>query len=238
MPIHLRAAAGDYADACLLPGDPARACRLAERFLDGAREVNSERGLLGYTGTFEGNPVSIQATGMGCPSAAIVVEELIQLGVKRLLRIGTCGGLQPSLELGGLVLALSATPIDATALRYTGGEAFAPTADWGLLHGIVHAAKGLGTKISVGPIVTADTFYDPDPESHERWAGRGLLAIEMEAAVIFTIAAHRQAAAGCLLVVTDLFVDGVRTRIADDALAPAVESMALLALNAAVETRQ
>ena len=101
MPIHVRAEPGDYAEACLLPGDPLRAQYIAETYLDNPVQRNSERGMLGYTGEFEGRPVSVQATGMGCPSAAIVAEELVQLGVKRLLRVGTCGGLQPDLELGG-----------------------------------------------------------------------------------------------------------------------------------------
>lgn len=234
MPIHLRAEAGDYAEACLLPGDPLRARWIAETFLDDARQVNGERGLLGFTGAFEGSPVSVQATGMGCPSAAIVAEELVQLGVKRLLRVGTCGGLQPDLELGSLVLALSATPIDGTALRYTAGEAHAPTADWELLQGVVHAAKGLGARVTVGPVVTADTFYDPDETSRDRWAARGMLAIEMEAAVLFTIGAVRGVQAGCLLTVTDLLVDRIWTRISDADLAVGVERMARLALTAVV----
>ena len=112
MPIHLRAEPGDYAPAVLLPGDPLRARRVAEEFLDDARQVNGERGLLGFTGTHQGVPVSVQATGMGAPSAAIVIEELIQLGADRLIRIGTCGGLQPQLALGDLVIALSAVPAD------------------------------------------------------------------------------------------------------------------------------
>ena len=97
MPIHLRAEKGDYARAVLLPGDPLRAQRIARDFLDDATQVNGERGMLGYTGTFEGKPVSVQSTGMGCPSAAIVIEELITLGSTRLIRVGTCGGLQPQL---------------------------------------------------------------------------------------------------------------------------------------------
>src|SRR2546422_9650053 len=94
MPIHIRAEPGEYAEACLLPGDPLRAKYIAETYLDDPVEKNSERGLLGYTGTYEGKPVSVQGTGMGCPGATIVFEELIQLGVKKLLRVGTCGGLQ------------------------------------------------------------------------------------------------------------------------------------------------
>src|SRR5215210_95046 len=108
MPIHVRAEPGDYAEACLLPGDPLRAKYIAETFFDDPVQRNSERGMLGYTGSFEGKPVSVQATGMGCPSAAIVFEELVQLGVKRLLRVGTCGGLQPDMSLGDLIVAVSA----------------------------------------------------------------------------------------------------------------------------------
>ena len=122
MPIHLRAEPGDYAPAVLLPGDPLRARSVAQEFLDDVRQVNGERGMLGFTGTYEGTPVSVQATGMGCPSAAIVIEELVQLGAERLIRIGTCGGLQPDLELGDTIVALSAVPADGTARAYTQGE--------------------------------------------------------------------------------------------------------------------
>jgi purine-nucleoside phosphorylase len=230
MPIHVRAQPGEYAEACLLPGDPRRAQLIAKRFLDDAVERNAERGLLGYTGTFEGKPVSVQATGMGGPSTAIVVEELIDLGVKRFLRVGTCGGLQPYLQHGDLVLALSAVPEDGTSMRYSGGEPIAPTADWDLLHGVVHAAKEIGERISyVGPVVSSDVFYDPDEARSARWSARGLLAVEMEAATLFTVAALRGVQAGCLLAVSDT-LEGGRTRISDDDLDAAVERMARIAL--------
>src|SRR5919201_4268339 len=122
MPIHLRGEPGDYAEACLLPGDPLRAKYIAETFLDDARQVNEERGMLGYTGTYKGRPVSVQASGMGCPSAAIVVEELAMLGASRIVRIGTCGALQPDLKLGDLIVAISAVPADATAAHLVGNE--------------------------------------------------------------------------------------------------------------------
>ena len=235
MPIHLRAEPGDYAPAVLLPGDPLRAERIAREFMDDARQVNGERGLLGYTGTHEGRPVSVQATGMGCPSAAIVIEELIQLGVKRLIRVGTCGGLSPSLAMGDVVVGISAVAADRTAFTYTGGEPHAPTADFGLTHGIVHAAKGMEIRPQVGPVVSSDTFYDPDPERHRRWAARGVLAVEMEAAVLFTIAALRGVAAACVLVVSDLVGGEEFVRITDAELAAAVERMTRLALAAAVD---
>ena len=122
MPIHIRAEPGLYAEACLLPGDPLRAQYIAETYLDNVQQRNSERGLLGYTGEWEGKPVSVQGTGMGCPGATIVFEELVQLGVKKLLRVGTCGGLQPHHQLGDLIVALSAVPADATAFDMRGAE--------------------------------------------------------------------------------------------------------------------
>ena len=230
MPIHVRAEKGDYADACLLPGDPLRAKYVAETFLEAAEQRNWERGMLGYTGTFKGKPVSVQATGMGCPSAAIVVEELVQLGVKRLLRIGTCGGLQPDMKLGDLVVALSAVPADSTATHYVNREPHVPTADWDLVHAAVHAAKELGKPVRVGPIASSDVFYDPDQARAQRWSDRGILAVEMEAAVLFTLGALRKVKAGCLLTVSDVIVKGEFVRISDEEMKAAVDQMTELAL--------
>jgi DeoD family purine-nucleoside phosphorylase len=233
--IHVRAEEGDYAEACLLPGDPLRARYIAETFLEGAEERNRERGMLGYTGTYRGRPVSVQATGMGCPSAAIVVEELVRLGVKRLLRVGTCGGLQPDLELGDLIVAVSAVPVDQTAVHLVGGEPHVPTAAWELVHGAVHAAKELGRRVRVGPIVSSDVFYDPDAGRAQRWSERGLLAVEMEAAVLFTLGALRKVQAGCLLTVSDVIVEGEFKRISDEELRAAVDGMTELALDTVVD---
>ena len=230
MPIHVRAEPGDYADACLLPGDPLRAQYIAETFFDDPVQRNSERGMLGYTGTFEGKPVSVQATGMGCPSAAIVVEELVQLGVKRFLRVGTCGGLQPDLSLGDLIVALSAIPADATARHLVGSDQHVPTAAWELVHGAVHVAKEIGQTMRIGPIVSSDLFYNPDDGQYERWSSRGVLAVEMEASVLFTLGALRGFAAGCLLTVSDVVVEGEFKRISDEELRAAVDRMTRVAL--------
>jgi DeoD family purine-nucleoside phosphorylase len=230
VPIHVRAEPGDYAEACLLPGDPLRAKYIAKTYLDGAVERNHERGLLGYTGEFEGAPVSVQATGMGCPSAAIVMEELVQLGVKRFLRVGTCGGLQENLQLGDLIVAVSAVAADGTAANYVRGEPHAPTADWELVHAAVHAAKELEQPLRVGAIASSDTFYDPDPERHRRWSERGVLGVEMEAAVLFTIGALRGVKAGCLLTVSDIVIGAEFTRISDEELRAAVDRMTRVAL--------
>ena len=230
MPIHLRADPGDYADACLLPGDPLRAKYIAETFMRDVRQVNGERGMLGYTGTYDGKPVSVQSSGMGCPSAGIVIEELIQLGVKRILRVGTCGGLQPDLQIGDLIIALSAVPADSTATHLIGGEPHAPTADWELIHGAVHHAKELGKPVRVGPIVSSDVFYNPDGGQYQRLSDRGVLAVEMEAAMLFTVGALKKIQTGCLLIVSDLVVEGEFVRISDEDMKRAVDEMTELAL--------
>jgi purine-nucleoside phosphorylase len=230
VPIHLRAEPGDYAEACLLPGDPVRAKYIAETFFEDARQVNGERGLLGYTGTYRGRAVSVQASGMGCPSAAIVFEELAMLGVKRILRIGTCGGLQPDLALGDLIVAISAVPADGSAAHLVGNEPHAPTADFSLVHEAVHAAKELGKPLRVGLVVSSDLFYNPDRDQYRRWSERGVLGVEMEAAVLFTLGALRHVKAGCLLTVSDVHAAGEFVRISDDEMRAAVTQMTELAL--------
>jgi 5'-methylthioadenosine phosphorylase/purine-nucleoside phosphorylase len=230
MPIHVRAEPGEYAEAVLLPGDPLRAQYIAETYLDDVVQRNSERGLLGYTGTYEGKPVSVQGTGMGCPGAAIVFEELVQLGCKRLIRVGTCGGLQPDHALGDLIVALTAVPADSTAMHLVANEPHCPTASWNLIHGAVHTAKKIGQEVRVGPIVSSDLFYNPDGGQYERWSKRGVLAVEMEASVLFTIGALRGVEAGCLLTVSDIVVEGEFKRISDDELRAAVDRMTKIAL--------
>src|SRR5215218_239851 len=230
MPIHVRAEPGDYADAVLLPGDPLRAKYIAETYLTDVVQRNEERGLLGYTGMYNDKPVSVQGTGMGCPGATIVFEELIQLGCKKLIRVGTCGGLQPSHRLGDLIVALSAVPADATAMHLVADEPHCPTASWSMIHGAVHVGKGIDQDMHVGPIVSSDLFYNPDEGQYERWSKRGVLAVEMEAAALFTIGALRGVETGCLLTVSDIVVEGEFTRISDDELRAAVDRMTRVAL--------
>src|SRR4051812_13098453 len=230
MPIHLRAEQGEYADAVLLPGDPLRAKYIADTYLKDVKQVNGERGLLGYTGAYEGKPVSVQGTGMGCPGATIVFEELIQLGCTKLMRVGTCGGLQAHHALGDLIVALTAVPDDNTAMHLVGGEPHCPTASWELIHGAVHAAKEIGQSMHVGPIVSSDLFYNPHEGQYERWSKRGVLAVEMEAAALFTVGALRGVQAGCLLTVTDIVVEGEFKRITDDELRGSVDRVTRVAL--------
>jgi DeoD family purine-nucleoside phosphorylase len=236
MPIHVRAEHGDFAEAVLLPGDPLRARYIAETYLDDVRLVNEQRGLLGYTGTWEGKPLSVQGTGMGCPGATIIFEELIQLGCRKLMRVGTCGGLQPDHELGDLIVALTAVPADSTAMHLVGNEPHCPTASWELVHAAVHAAKEAGQPMHVGSVVSSDLFYNPGEGQYERWSNRGVLGVEMEAAALFTVAAlggiHRvrHVQAGCLLAVSDIVVEGVVKHISDDDLRAAVDRMTRVAL--------
>jgi len=230
VPIHLRAETGDYAEACLLPGDPLRATYIAETYLSDFTQVNAERGLLGYTGSWDGKRVSVQGTGMGCPGATIVFEELVQLGVKRLLRVGTCGGLQPDHALGDMIVALSAVPADSTATHLVGGEPHCPTASWELIHEAVHVAKSSEQKIRVGPIVSSDLFYNPDGGQYRRWSSRGILAVEMEASALFTLGALRGVLTGCLLTVSDIVVESEFVRISDEELRDAVDRMTRVAL--------
>ena len=235
MPIHLRAEPGDYAEAVLVPGDPLRAKYIAETFFESPREVNSERGMLGYTGTYKGSPVSVQSTGMGCPSAAIAFEELVMLGARRLLRVGTCGGLQPGMTMGDLVVATCATPQDHTTMSYTGGEQHAPAADYGLVDSAVRRAVDVGRTVRVGGIVSSDVFYQPDTSRAERWRDRGILAVEMEAAVLFTIGALKGIRTGAMCTVSDVVVDGEFHRIGDDELRQAVDQMMEVALDVAID---
>src|SRR3712207_624612 len=229
-PVHVRAEPGDFAESVLMPGDPRRAAYIAENFFEDAKLVTEERGMLGYTGTYKGTPVSVQATGMGCPSAAIVTEELIQLGAKNLLRVGTCGGYSPELRFGDLVVATAATPNDGTVTSITQGLPYAPAAHFDVVHAAHHAAESAGRRTFVGPIVSSDLFYDPTESPEKLWGNLGVLAVEMEAAAIFTIAAMRRVRAGCLLTVSDTIGAEV-VRIGDDELRAAVDNMMALALD-------
>lgn len=229
-PVHVRAEPGDFAESVLLPGDPRRARYIAENFFEDARLVNEERGMLGYTGAYKGEQVSVQATGMGCPSAAIVTEELIQLGAKNLLRVGTCGGYHPEMELGDLVIATTATPQDSTVSSITRGVPYAPATHFDVVHAAHHAAESSSRRTFVGPIVTSDLFYDPEEEPATLWNSLGVLAVEMEAAAIFTIAAMHGIKAGCLLTVSNVIGERV-ARIGDEGLQGAVDDMVALALD-------
>ena len=171
-----------------------------------------------------------RAPAWAVPGATIVFEELVQLGVKQLVRVGTCGGLQPHHALGDLIVALSAVPADSTAMHLVANEPHCPTASWSIIHGAVHVAKEMKQAMHVGPIVSSDLFYNPDGGQYGRWSDRGVLAVEMEAAALFTVAALRKVESGCLLTVSDIVVEGEFKRISDDELRAAVDRMTRVAL--------
>jgi DeoD family purine-nucleoside phosphorylase len=226
MPIHLRAQPGDYAPNVLCPGDPRRATYIANTFFEpDFRLVNEERGMLGYTGTFEGKPISVQTTGMGCPSAGIVFEELVQLGARRLIRVGTCGGLQDHVEMGDTVVAISATADDHTPLQYAQMESYAPTATFDLAVRAAELSRRQGARVHVGAAVSSSVFYDPNPR-FATWKRTGHLGVEMEAAMMYTVAAVHGIEALAMMVVSDLLGDvGQEARITDDALRAGVDVM-------------
>lgn len=235
MPIHLRAEPGDYAPHVLCPGDPRRAKYIAETFFDpGARCVNEERGMLGYTGTFEGKPISVQTTGMGCPSSGIVFEELVMLGATRLIRVGTAGGLQHETKMGDTIVAVSASADDQTPLRVAQMDGYAPTATWSLVETAARLAREGTADVHVGPIVTSGVFYDPDNTTFARWKRLGHLGVEMEAAMMYTIAAVKRVEALAVMTVSDVLgEEGDSVRISDEDLKRGVDDMMRLACRVA-----
>lgn len=212
--VHLHAEPGDYAPVVILPGDPNRATRIAARFdggLDASRLVTSHRGMLGYTGTVEGVPVSVQTTMMGAPSTAIAVEELLILGVTTFIRVGTTGGFA-GMAIGDVIVALASASASGIGQALGEGEPTAPTADFDVVLALVEAARGTGLTTHVGPIVTSDVFYDPHPGGVARWGRRGYLAAEMESAALFLLAMRerakgRRVRAGAILTVSDIIGD-------------------------------
>lgn len=210
--IHLRAEDGDYAPLVLLPGDPNRARRIADRFDEGSvRQVNDHRGLLGFTGTFGGVPVSVQTTGMGTPSTSIVVEELLRLGARRLIRVGTCGGIMDGLRTGDLVIATASCPVDGATATYLHGEPYAPAADFELTRELVDAAAAAGVEAQTGLVASVDVFYNTDDDYAKRWRERGVLAFEMEASALFFLAARDGVQAACALIVSDVLSEDATT---------------------------
>jgi purine-nucleoside phosphorylase len=207
---HIEAKKGDYAEAVLLPGDPLRAQWVAETFFENPRLVNRVRNCLGYTGTFRGKPVSVQATGMGQPSLGIYVHELISIyDVKTLIRIGTCGGLSDTVKVRDLVIAQTATTDSAMNRDIFGPYAFAPAANFGLLRKAVEVAEARGDTYHVGGIVSSDVFYHPDgARVYDVLVQHGVLGVEMEAAVLYTLAARHRRRALAICAMTDSLVTG------------------------------
>ncbi|MGA0321433.1 MAG: purine-nucleoside phosphorylase, partial [Ilumatobacteraceae bacterium] len=184
---------------------------------------------------FEGRPISVQTTGMGCPSAGIVFEELAQLGARRFVRVGTCGGLLDGMKMGDTVIAMSATADDTTPIRYSGVSGFSPTATFALVRAAVDLASAEGSTVHVGPIVPSGLFYDPDPTAFAKWKSTGHVGVEMEAAMMYTVAATHHIEALAMMTVSDVLGDdGSTVRISDEELKRGVDAMMHLACRIAV----
>lgn len=211
MSVHIGAKPNEIAESILLPGDPLRAKYIAETFLEDTVCYNEVRGMLGYTGTYKGERISVQGTGMGVPSIAIYVNELIQsYNVQKLIRVGTCGAIQQDVKVRDVILAMSAST-DSQMNRLTfGGVDYAPTADFDLLRFAYEAGNEKGLKLKVGNVFTADMFYNDNSEL-EKWAKYGVLAIEMESAALYTLAAKFGRQALSVLTVSDHILTGEET---------------------------
>lgn len=210
--IHLGAKPGEIAETVLLPGDPLRAKHVAETMLDDVLCYNEVRGMLGYTGYYNGKRVSIQGSGMGMGSTAIYVNELITTyKVKNLIRVGTCGSIQKHLDVGEVILAMSASGDSGANMVYFKGMHYAATADFGLLMKAYEVADRLSIKTHQGSIFSTNTFYDDNPNRWEIWEKHGILGVEMETQILYTLAKRLGARALTVLTVSDNILTGEAT---------------------------
>lgn len=212
MSIHIGAEQGQIAPTVLLPGDPLRAKHFAETLLDDVFCFNQVRGMLGYTGRYGDKRISIMGSGMGQPTLAIYVNELVNdYGVKTLIRVGTCGALQPHLKAGDIVLAMTAsTDSNMNRIRFNGQD-YAPAADFELLLKAYQAAKAREAPVYVGGMFAGDSFYNDDPDWWRKWADYGVLVVEMESSALYTLAAKFKVDALSILTVSDSLATGQET---------------------------
>ncbi len=232
-PVHILAKPEDVAERVVVAGDPARVKQLAG-MLEDARLVNENRGFLLYTGKYNGVPVSVCCHGIGGPSASIVIEELVMLGAKVIVRLGTCGGMIESLRPGDVVIPTVACYAPGGAVGAYINDAFAPAApSFEVLKALVEAAEAEGVKPAVGPVFSSDAFYAETPDFARTWSKRGVIAVEMECATIFTLGHLRGVKTGALLVVSDnLVVPEYRKMLTAEQLKPMVDRAARITLNA------
>lgn len=204
MTIHIGAKKGEVAETVLMPGDPLRAKWAAETFLDNPVCINQVRGMLGFTGTWNGNRVTIQGSGMGMPSLSIYANELIRdYNAQTLIRIGSCGAMQENIAIRDVILAMTASSLSTPSRGFFKELQFAPCADYGILSAAHDAAQAKGITPHVGGIYSADVFYDERPDLNEQMTRHGILAVEMEAAELFTVAARFGRRAAAILTVSD-----------------------------------
>lgn len=207
MSIHIGGIRGDVAETVLLPGDPLRAKFIAENILQDAKCYSEVRGMLGYTGFYQGKLVSVQGTGMGLPSHSIYVNELIDhFGVRTLIRVGSCGSFQENIKLRDVILAMSSCSESSFNQKTFKGMDFAPTASFELLQGAYQYARSKMPNVHVGSILSSDIFYNEDPEEWKLWAKYGVLGVEMETSALYTIAARKKCRALSVLTVSDSFI--------------------------------
>lgn len=206
---HINAELGDFAETVLMPGDPLRAKHIAENFLDDARQVTAVRNMYGYTGTYKGKPVSIMGSGMGVASISIYATELVRfLGVKNIIRIGSCGGIKTDVKLRDVVIGMGATTDSPVNNNRLNGLNFAAIADYDLLEKAVHSARNQGIEARVGNIFTTDIFYQWDDSIYSNLDKHGILAVEMEAAGLYGVAAEFGAKALTICTVSDHVITG------------------------------
>ena len=230
---HINAASGDFADTVLMPGDPLRARYIAETFFDDARRVTDVRNMWGFTGTYKGRAISVMAHGMGIPSASIYTHELVtQYGVRRVMRVGSCGTTHPDVELRDVIIAMGASTDSGVNRMRFGGYDLAALASFDLVEKAVAAARAAGVKYHVGNIFSADLFYTPDTDMFETMARYNIFGIEMEAAGIFPIAAENNAEALAICTVSDDIPNG--RHLSADERATTFDEMIQVALEAAV----
>lgn len=203
---------GVIAETVLLPGDPLRARFIAETYLEDAACFNQVRNMLGYTGKYKGRKVSVMGTGMGMPSIGIYSYELIHFyGAKNLIRVGSCGSYQENVRVRDVILAMGACTNSAYASQFGLSGTFAPIASWNLLKKAADIAEQKGIPVKVGNVLSSDVFYNDNPEAWKKWAGMGVLAVEMEAAALYMNAARAGANALCILTVSDSLVNHEET---------------------------
>ncbi len=209
MTIHIGANPGEIAETVLMPGDPYRAKWAAETFLKDVNCVNEVRGMLGFTGTWNGNPVTIHGSGMGMPSLSIYANELIRdFGAKTLIRIGSCGGMQEKVKVRDVILAMTSSTLSTPSRGIFKELNFAPCADWGLLRAAARSAESRGVGAHVGGIYSSDVFYDERPDLNEQMIRHGILGVEMEAAELYTLASRYGIRALAVLTVSDHLITG------------------------------
>jgi purine-nucleoside phosphorylase len=212
MSLHIGAQPNEIAETVLISGDPLRARYIAEKMLTDVICYNEVRGMLGFTGWYKGKRVSVQGTGMGIPSTAIYVHELIHFyGVKKIIRVGTCGAIQPALKLGQLILAEAAYTDSTTNLMYFNSPDFAPRASGNLLEQARDTALKLSIPAVEGLVFSTDTFYNEDANRWDKWIDKGVLAVEMETSIIYTLALKNNVEALSILSVSDNIITNEMT---------------------------